>query len=64
MPLVLDFLLELFNSGLGYSALTRARDALSPISDCVGSNVLITRFLKDVFLRWPSLPGYHISLII
>jgi len=62
VPLVLDFLLALFNSGLGYSALNTARGALSAISsDRVGSNVLVNRFMKGVFHKRPSLPRYHVT---
>lgn len=59
---MLDFLLALFNSGLGYSALNTARGALSAISsDRVGSNVLVNRFMKGVFHKRPSLPRYHVT---
>ena len=62
VALVLDFLLELFNSGLGYSALNTARGALSSISSKpVGSNVLVTRFMKGIFHKRPSLPRYHVT---
>jgi len=57
---VLDFLSELFDSGLSYSALNLARSALSSFmclndGTSVGSHPLVARFLRGVFnLRPPQ----------
>ena len=64
MNSVLDFLTELYDSGLGYSALNTARSALSTIVNLpgehtVGSHPLICRFLKGVFKVRPTLPRYE-----
>ena len=61
---VIEFLTELFYTGIGYSAINTARPALSsiillPCGRPVGEHPLICRFLKGVFesLR-PALPKY------
>ena len=60
---VIEFLTELFQSGIGYSCLNTARSALSSViifSDNTpdGSHPLVARFMKGVFERRPSLPKY------
>lgn len=59
----LDFLLERFKKGLGYSALNTARSALSCIIApknmvSFGSQPLVVRFLKGVYESRPSVPRY------
>lgn len=59
MNVVLEFLTELFEEGLGYSAINTARSALSAVvktegGKTVGSDPRVVRFLKGVFeLRTP-----------
>lgn len=60
---VIEFLTELFQSGIGYSCLNTARSALSavivfPDNTPAGSHPLVVRFMKGVFERRPSLPKY------
>lgn len=60
---VLQFLSELFNTGVGVSALNSARSALSAIlqpidGKQVGEHPLVTRLLKGVKAKRPSLPRY------
>ena len=63
---VLDFLVELFDSGLSYSAINTARSALSQIILCkekactIGAHPHITRFMKGVFNLRPPVPRYTI----
>lgn len=62
----LDFLTELVNKGLGYSALNTARSALScvitPINSVpFGSQPLVIRFMKGVYDMRPSLPRYSVT---
>ena len=59
----MEFLISLFNSGLGYSALNTARSALSAvmkINDNInfGEHPLVCRFTKGVFQLKPALPKY------
>ena len=69
---VLDFLCELFDAGLGYSALNTARSAMSSFvfidNVPVGSHSLVKRFMKGVFEQRPSLPRYQetwdVSLVL
>ena len=61
---VIDFLTELFDSGLGYSGLNTARCALSSVihlddNKTVGSHPLVNRFLKAAFNNRPSIPRYQ-----
>lgn len=62
---VLDFLTELYDSVLGYSALNKARSAPSTIitlldgNMTIGSHPLIQRFIKAVFQTRPALPRYQ-----
>ena len=60
---VIEFLTELFHTGIGYSAINTARSALSSIillpgGRPVGEHPLICRFLKGVFELRPALPKY------
>ena len=61
----LTFLLELFNDGLGYSAINTARSALSTFitidSQPVGQAPLVKRFMKSVFNSRPALPRYQVT---
>ena len=59
----INFLEELFATGVGYSCLNTAHSALSslivlPGSIQFGSHLLETRFVKGVFEVWPALPRY------
>ena len=55
---VLDFLVELFDRGLGYSAINTARCALSTFISIgnytIGAHPLVIRFLKGVFNQRPT----------
>ena len=60
---VLDFLSELFDQGLTYSAINCARSALSSYvslddGSVVGQNPLVCRLLKGVFQSRPPKPKY------
>ncbi len=59
---ILDFLSDLFDSGLSYSALNTARSALSTLimiqGRTAGSHPTIIRFIKAVYNLRPSLPRY------
>ena len=60
----INFLAELFETGLGYSGLNTARSALSSIinlpSDTnFGTHPMVCRFLKGVFENRPALPKYN-----
>ena len=62
---VLDFLTELYDCGLGYSAVNTARCALSTIitlldgTMTIGSHPLIQRFIKAAFQTRPAFPRYQ-----
>ena len=57
---VLEFFHDLFDSGLGYSAINTARSALSSFLTLegrpLGQHPLVIRFLKSVFQQRPALP--------
>ena len=60
----INFLAELFKTGIGYSAMNTARSALSSIillADNIpfGTHPLVCRFLKGTFVARPSLPKYN-----
>lgn len=64
--IVLQFLTELFQKGLGYSAINTARSALSSVLDCgkvnsIGNDPLICRFMKGVYNKRPTLPRYEVT---
>ena len=59
----INFLAELYDSGIGYSAINTARSAVSsivtlPNNSSFGSHPMVCRFLKGVFELKPSLPKY------
>ena len=59
-----NFLAELYNQGLRYSTLNRARSALSSIISLqgnlsFGNHPLVSRFLKGTFTIRPAMPKYH-----
>jgi hypothetical protein len=61
---VIEFLVKLFDSGLGYSSINTARSALSAILPLhqgfkIGDHPLVSRFLKGVFELRPALPKYN-----
>lgn len=66
---ILEFLMNLFNSGksdgsgLGYSALSTARSALSAIATVdgqpAGQHPFVRRFMKAVFNKRPAFPRYN-----
>lgn len=61
---VLEFLLSLHDSKLGYSAINTARSALSSFlpditSGTIGNTPLVKRFLKGIFAMNPPLPRYN-----
>ena len=62
---VTDFLTELSEQGLGYSALNTARSALSNLifldGRPVGEHPTVVRFLKGAFNLKPSLPKTNVS---
>ena len=63
MGQALEFLLKLFKKSLGYGALNTARSTLSCIAQpknmlSFGSQPLVARFLKGVYVCRPSLPRY------
>lgn len=60
---VISFLQTLFDKGLSYSTLNTARSAISTYLDLsglepLGKNSIVSRFMKGVFNRRPSLPRY------
>ena len=62
----LDFLTELFEKDLGYSALNTARSALSQVlllqaGVSFGELPLTRQFMKGVFQQKPSLPQYIVT---
>lgn len=57
----INFLAELYDSGIGYSAINTARSAVSsiitlPNNSSFGAHPMVCRFLKGVFELKPSLP--------
>ena len=61
---ILEFLTDLFEKGLGYSAINTARSALSSLLDCsngcsAGKLPLVKRLLKGIFQIRPSNPRYN-----
>ena len=66
---VLNFLTQLFNTGVGYSAINTAKSALSALivlsdSRSLGQHSLVTRYIKGVFESRPSLPTLDVSLAL
>lgn len=63
ITVVLEFLTELFDRGYSYSTINSARSFLSSILPSingltVGSDPLIRRFMRGVFIDRPNLPRY------
>ena len=59
----IEFLVSLYKTGLGYSAINTARSALSTILICrdgykFGEHPLVCRYMKGVFELKPALPKY------
>ena len=64
MSAALEFLMDLFETGLSYSSINTARSALStivtfPNGESLGKHPLISRFLRGVFVMRPSFPRYQ-----
>jgi site-specific recombinase XerD len=61
---IVDFLTDLFHSGLSYSAINSARSALSALCQTnnntipFGQHPLVKRFMKGIFELRPSFPRY------
>ena len=60
----INFLAELYDSGIGYSAVNTAKSALSsivtlPDNSSFGAHPMVCRFLEGVFELKPSLPKYE-----
>ena len=62
---VLNFLAEIFDSGVSYSAVGTARSALSTFlwveGKPAGTHPLVCRFLRGVFAERPALPRYEVT---
>ena len=61
-PIILvEFLNSLFQSGLGYTARSAVSSLVNTINNCsnIGSDSLVTRFMKGVFTKQPALPRYQ-----
>ena len=62
---ILNFLNDLFEKGLSYSAINTARSSLSAIFNFngrpVGEHPFITRFIKGVFSLRPALPRNNVT---
>ena len=59
-----EFLVSLYNAGLGYSAVNTARSALSSLlilenNEKFGDHPLVVRCMKGIFELKPSLPKYN-----
>ena len=59
----IEFLVNLYHSGIGYSAINTARSALSTILTLerevkFGEHPLVTRYMKGIFECRPALPRY------
>ena len=57
---------ELFSAGIGYSGINTAKSAISSIVNVIsnkdiGNHVLVTRFMKGIFNKKPSLPRYNVT---
>lgn len=63
---VLKFLFNLFENGLGYSALNTAKSAVSSFvylitNVQIGKHVQVKQFMKGIFNKRPSLPKYNVT---
>lgn len=61
---MLKFLMNLFENGLGYSAINTAKSAVSSFIYLVskvqlGKDILVKQFMKGVFNKKPALPKYN-----
>ena len=61
--MIIEFLMMIFNTDVGYSVLNTAKSALLTIikgefEQSIGKDPLICRFIKGVSEKRPSLPGY------
>lgn len=58
----IEFLVDLYKRGLGYSAINTARSALSSVitldNGTFGTQPLVARFMKGIYEIKPSLPRY------
>ena len=59
----INFLAQLYDTGLSYSSINTARSALSNLMQLqnwtdFGSNALVSRFMRGVFVQRPALPRY------
>ena len=65
MENVINFLAEVFDKGLGYSALNTARSAIATFlwidGKPAGEHPLVCRFMKGVFNIRPALPRYEVT---
>ena len=65
IPQALDFLVELFETGVGYSGINTARSALSgvlkPVNGTTFEAQSVKRFLKGVYEARPSNPRYAVT---
>lgn len=62
----LDFMTDLFEQGLGYSAMNTVRSALSqvlysPSGVAFGELPIVKQFLKGIFQQKPALPRYTVT---
>ena len=62
---VVEFLTDLYNKGLRYSAINTARSALSAVINIngkpVGEHRLVTRFVKGIYNLRPALPKTNVT---
>ena len=63
---VLDFMTDIFEQGLGYSARNTVRYALSqvlysPSGVAFGELPIVKQFLKGIFQQKPALPRYTVT---
>ena len=59
---MLKFLSELFQGGLGYSAINTAKSAISSLTVVgIGSNTFVQRFVKGIFNKKPCLPKEYFT---
>lgn len=61
--IILDFLTELYENGLGYSAINTSRSALSALGIvqdgfAIGAHPVVIRFMKGIHNLRPSVPRY------
>ena len=59
----INFLAQLYDTGISYSSINTARSALSNLMSLQnwtdsGSNALVSRFMRGVFMQRPASPRY------